>query len=83
METTAESPYERVHEVIRAHKREPLLSTTGTRAAIAELMSRIVGLEEAIQEIALEIQRREDSEEGLSADAESAAAGRLRTSLIK
>jgi hypothetical protein len=33
-----------------------------------------VGLEEAIHEIALEIQRREDSEEGLSADAESLAA---------
>lgn len=83
MGTTAASLYERVREVIRSHKREPLLSTTGTRAAIAELMSRIVGLEEAIHEIALEIQRREDSEEGLSADAESAAAGRLPTSPIK
>src|SRR5437667_6757494 len=83
MGTTAESLYERVDELIQSHKREPLLSTTGTRAAIGELMSRLVGLEEAIHEIALEIQRREDSKEGLSADAGSAAAGRLSTSPIK
>jgi predicted sugar kinase len=79
MGTTAESLCERVDELIRAHKREPLLSTTGTRAAIGELMSRIVGLEEAMHEIALEIQRREDSEEGLSADARSAGDWRLST----
>ena len=83
MGSTAESLCERVDELVQSHKREPLLSTTGTRAAIGELMSRIVGLEEAIHEIALEIQRREDSEEGLSADPGSAAAGRLSTSPTK
>jgi len=83
MGTTADSLYERVGELIRSHKREPLLSTTGTRAAVGELMSRIVGLEEAINEIALEIQRREDSDAGLSADPGSAAAGRRSTPPIK
>ena len=63
MGTTVGSLYERVDELIESHKQEPLLSTTGTRAAIGELRWRSVGLEEAIREIALEIQRREDSEE--------------------
>ena len=63
MGTTVGSLYERVDELIESHKQEPLLSTTGTRAAIGELTWRSVGLEEAIREIALEIQRREDSEE--------------------
>ena len=79
MGTTAESLYGRVDELIQSHKQEPLLSTTGTRAAIGELMWRIAGLEEAIRELALEI---EDSEEEPSADAGSAAAGRLSTSPI-
>jgi len=71
MGTTVGSLYERVDELIESHKQEPLLSTTGTRAAIGELTWRSVGLEEAIREIALEIQRREDSEEAMSAEARS------------
>jgi hypothetical protein len=59
MGTTVESLYERVEELIQSHKREPLLSSTGVRAAIEELMSRNAGLEEAIRELALEIERRE------------------------
>ena len=83
MGTTAESLYERVDELIQSHKRKPLLSTTGSRAAIEELMSRYAGLEEAIHELALEIQRCEDSREGPSADhAGSAAAGRLSSAPV-
>jgi hypothetical protein len=48
---------DRVDEVIRAHKAEPIRSTTGTRAAIEELARRYVGLEMAVREIALEVQK--------------------------
>jgi hypothetical protein len=47
----------RVSEVIRAHETEPFLSTMGTRAAIAELINRYEGLEEAVREIALEVEK--------------------------
>ena len=47
---------ERVDELLRSHKRELLLSTTGSRALIEELAERSKGLEEAIREIALEVQ---------------------------
>jgi hypothetical protein len=47
---------DRVDEVIRAHKAEPIRSTTGTRAALEELARRYVGLEMAVREIALEVQ---------------------------
>ena len=57
METLTEGLYGRVDDVIRAHKHEPLLSTSGSAAAIAELTGRIAGLEEAIREIALELER--------------------------
>lgn len=39
----------------------PLLSTTGTRAAIAEFDARIQGLEKAVREMALEIDRLKHS----------------------
>jgi len=80
MGATAESLNERVDELIQSHKHEALRSTTGTRAAIAELMWRIVGLEEAIHEVALEI---EDSEQDPSADAGSSPSGRVSMSPIK
>ncbi len=51
-----ETPCERVDELLRSHKRELLLSTTGSRALIEELAERSKGLEEAIREIALEVQ---------------------------
>lgn len=68
MGTTVESLYDRIDAVIESHKEQPLLSTTGTRAAIGALMWWNMGLEEAIRELALEIQRRDDSEEAMRAE---------------
>ncbi len=57
METLNQTLFERVDEVIRAHKGgEPLLSTTGSHVAIGELIARTEGLEKAIREIAMEVQ---------------------------
>jgi hypothetical protein len=71
MGTTVESLYERIDGLIESHKEEPLLSTTGSRAALGALIWWNMGLEEAIRELALEIQKREDSEEAMSAETRS------------
>ncbi len=47
---------QRVDKLICSYEDQPLLSTTGTRAAISELAARTRGLEQAIREIALEVQ---------------------------
>ena len=47
---------ERVDELIGPYEGRPLLTTTGTRATIAELAARTQGLEQAIREIAVEVQ---------------------------
>lgn len=49
--------YERVDELIRSHKGQQLLSTTGSRSSIEELAARTEGLENAIREIALDVQK--------------------------
>ncbi len=54
MEGVYETLCERVDGLLAAHKR-PLLSTTGTRTAITEVIARIEGLEKAIREIAREV----------------------------
>lgn len=65
METLAETLLERVDELIEAHKgHQPLLSTTATSVAIAELASRSEGLEKAVREIALEVQKLSASHDG-------------------
>lgn len=56
METLDETLCERVDDAIRSHK-SLLLSTTGPMAAIEELVRRNEGLEAALREIALEVQR--------------------------
>jgi len=48
---------QRVDELLRSYEDSPLLSTTGTQAAIAELAARTRGLERAMREIAVELQR--------------------------
>jgi hypothetical protein len=68
----------RVDELIRSHKCEPLRSTTGSRAFIEELAARSEGLEEAIREIALEVQEVAASQKGISDPAE-AGSGRQVT----
>ena len=72
-----ETLYKRVDELLRSHKREPLLSTTGSRAFIAELAARSEGLEEAIREIALEVQEVAASQKSIIDPAEAGAGDRL------
>ena len=66
---------ERVDELIRSHKCKPLLSTTGSRAYIEELAARSEGLEEAIREIAREVQDIAASPKGISDPAKAAGGG--------
>jgi hypothetical protein len=48
---------QRIDDLLRSYEDSPLLSTTGTQAAISELAARTRGLEGAMREIALELQR--------------------------
>lgn len=57
MEVLDETLYARVDELIRSHKRQQLLSTSGSRVSIAELAARSEGHEKALREIALEVQK--------------------------
>jgi hypothetical protein len=52
MDTLSQGLYSRVDEVIRAHKAEALLMTSGSSTAISELLARTEGLERALREIA-------------------------------
>ncbi len=56
METLADTLVERVDKLIQARK-EPLLSTTSTSIAIQELVARTEALENAVREIALDVQK--------------------------
>jgi hypothetical protein len=48
---------ERVDKLVQAGKREPLLSTTSTTAAIQGLVARTEALENAVLELALEVEK--------------------------
>jgi hypothetical protein len=61
---------ERVGELILSHKGRQLLSTTGTRAAIEELAARSEGLEQAIRQLALELEQLAGSQQW-TADADA------------
>jgi predicted sugar kinase len=56
LERLTDTLVERVDKLVQAGK-EPLLSTTPTSVAIRELFGRIEALENAMREIALEVQR--------------------------
>jgi hypothetical protein len=56
METVDEALSNRVDAAIKAHKRA-VLSTSGPTTAIAELVTRLEGLEKAIREVALEVEK--------------------------
>jgi hypothetical protein len=56
-ETLEDTLSARVDELIRSHKGQQLLSTTGSRGSIEELAARIEGLEQAIREIARDVQK--------------------------
>jgi predicted sugar kinase len=53
----------RVDEAIESHK-SVLLTTSGPLSAIGELLTRIEGLEEAIRQIAAEVERLGGSPKG-------------------
>ena len=63
MEALDVSLYQRVEELIDSHKIEELRSTTGSRVLISELASRTEGLEMAIREIALEVEKLSSRED--------------------
>jgi len=52
---------ERVDEVLLAHKCDEFRSTTGLQAAVNELALRNRGLEQALHEIAAEVQKLTES----------------------
>jgi hypothetical protein len=56
--------------------RQPLLSTTGTQAAIAELIARTDRLERAVAELSLEIEALAASQRGGTAAQAAAASDR-------
>ncbi len=65
-ETLADTLIERVDKLVQASK-QPLLSTTPTSVAIGELAVRIEALEQAMRQIALELQKVSgDASEGLA-----------------
>lgn len=57
METLNETLSRRVDDLIASHHRTTFLSTTGTRAGLDELICRNEGLEQAVRELAAEVQR--------------------------
>lgn len=61
MGSLSESLSERVHELIDSGKREPILSTTGTRAAVDSLAARVEILEEAVLELTVAVQKLVES----------------------
>ncbi len=73
METLSEILSERIYEhQMQASEREPIRSTTGTRAAIGLLAARVDALEATIEELTNVIQgltrsQSEDGEPGLQA----------------
>jgi hypothetical protein len=61
-----ESPLlERVRELLVAHKDRELRSTTGVHATVDELVLRVHGLEQAVAEIASEVERLSRSQKQL------------------
>jgi hypothetical protein len=57
MEELEQTLFERVDELIDTHKDRELQSTVGLQATVDELVLRNQGLESAIREIALEVQK--------------------------
>jgi hypothetical protein len=53
---------ERAHELIHSRQQEPILSTTGTRAAVYSLAARTEVLEEAVRELAERVEELAQSQ---------------------
>ncbi len=63
MESLDSSLLERVHDLMLAHTGLELRSTTGLQATVDELVLRNRGLEQALHEIATEVQKLVESHE--------------------
>jgi hypothetical protein len=57
METLNQTLTQRVDDLIEASRSEKLLSTTGTRTAVEELIRRNEGVERIVFELALEVEK--------------------------
>ena len=57
METLSDTLTKRVEGLIESHHHEKLLTTTGTRTLVCELLERNEGLELVVRELALEVER--------------------------
>ena len=63
MKTPSETLSERVHELVQSQEQHrPILSTTGTRAAIESLAARVESLEAALSEVASVVQELAESQ---------------------
>ena len=57
METLTDTLTKRVEGLIESHHHEKLLTTTGTRTLVCELLERNEGLELVVRELAFEVER--------------------------
>lgn len=57
MQALSDALTQRVEELIESHHHEKLLTTTPVRVVMYELAERNEGLEQAVRELALEVQR--------------------------
>lgn len=57
MEAVSDALTQRVEDLIDSHHHEKLLTTTSVRVVMHELVERNEGLEQAVRELALEVQR--------------------------
>ena len=57
MEELEQTLFERVDELLASHRDRELQSTVGLQATVDELVLRNRGLEDALREIALEVQK--------------------------
>jgi hypothetical protein len=56
VKTPSDTLAERVHQLVQSGGQRPILSTTGNRAAIESLATRVEILEEALSEVAAIVQ---------------------------
>ena len=62
MKTPSDALSDRVHELLRSSQQNPILSTTGTRAAIDSLAARVEKLEAALDAVATVVAELAESE---------------------
>jgi len=74
MKALSDTLTQRVEDLIESHHHERLLTTTAARVVMDELVERNDGLEQAVRELALEVQRLRARVEQASTRAPGASA---------